>query len=229
MKSAIFCQTEAMQPLSKRIRLFAGAIICSFCMLDLPVDLKQLRKQLRKQRRSLSPYQQKQAEQATFNRLIRLPEFQHAQHIGLYLHAFGEIHTSKIMEYCFEHGKAVYLPLICNMNQRLQWVRISQHQLRTRRFAPHRLGMREPMRSRGLHISRLDIVLMPLLACDTLGTRIGMGGGFYDKTLATAVQQPFRLGLAHEFQRYNGHLKREKWDQPLDGLLTPKRMQRFKR
>lgn len=218
-----------MQVFSKRIRLPVGTIICSFCMLDFPVDLKQLRKQLRKQRRSLSIFQQKQAEQATFNRLIRLPEFKHAQHIGVYLHAFGEIHTSKIIEYCFEHGKAVYLPLICNMNQRLQWVRISQHQFRTRRFAPHRLGMREPMHSRGLHISRLNLVLMPLLACDNLGTRIGMGGGFYDKTLATAVQQPFRLGLAHEFQRYDGYLKREKWDQPLDALLTPPHIHRFKR
>ena len=195
----------------------------------MSVDLKVLRKQLRHQRRAVSSFQQKQAQQKVFQQLIRLKPFQHAKKIGIYLNAFGEIHTQKIIEYCFAHGKAVYLPLICNMNQRLQWVRISQHQFRTQRFAPHRLGMREPIRARGLHIGHLDLVLMPLLACDTAGTRIGMGGGFYDKTLASAIQRPFRLGLAHEFQLYKSYLKREKWDQPLDALLTPQRILHFKR
>ncbi len=41
---------------------------------------------------------------------------------------------------------------------------------------------------------------MPLLACDTHGTRIGMGGGYYDRTLASAPQHPYRLGIAHDFQ-----------------------------
>lgn len=224
-----FRNTNAMQLFYKRIRLSIRSVTSASRMPEFCVDLKQLRKQLRQQRRGLNKFQQKQAEQASLNRLIRLAEFQHAQHIGIYLHAFGEIHTQKIIEYCFAHGKAVYLPLICNMNQRLQWVRISQHQFRTQRFVPHRLGMREPIRARGLHIGHLDLVLMPLLACDTAGTRIGMGGGFYDKTLASAIQRPFRLGLAHEFQLYKSCLKREKWDQPLDALLTPQRILRFKR
>lgn len=214
-----------------RKRLDCSHVYClpPFRMPELSVDLKQLRKQLRQQRRRVSKFQQRQSEQATLNRLIRFSKFKHAQHIGIYLHAFGEIQTSKIIEYCFQHGKSVYLPLICNMNQRLQWVRVSQHQYRTRRFAQHRLGMREPMRSRGVHIAQLDLLMMPLLACDTTGTRIGMGGGFYDKTLATATQSPYRLGLAHEFQLQRTYLKRESWDQPLDALLTPQRIVHFKR
>ena len=46
--------------------------------------------------------------------------------------------------------------------------------------------MKEPMATRGQHVSTLDLLIMPLLACDQLGTRIGMGGGFCDRTLATA-------------------------------------------
>lgn len=192
-------------------------------------DLNTLRKDLRQQRRAVSKFQQKQSEQAVLNRIIRLPEFQQAKKIGIYLHAFGEIHTRKIMQYCFAQGKAVFLPMICNMNQRLTWVQISQHQYRSKRFSHHPLGMKEPMAARGLHVSKLDVLIMPLLACDDTGTRIGMGGGFYDKTLATAAKRPYRLGLAHDFQLLHSNIQREAWDQPLDGLLTPHHFLRFKR
>lgn len=188
-----------------------------------------LRKQLRKQRRSLNLWTQRQAEQQVLQRLIRHSYFKRSQHIGVYLHAFGEIHTQKLIHYCFSHQKHVYLPMICNMNQQLVWVEISRHQYISKRFSHHPLGMKEPMASRGKHVSHLDLLIMPLLACDKYGTRIGMGGGFYDKTLATAPTKPYRLGLAHDFQLINETLKRESWDQPLDALLTPSHLLRFKR
>ena len=89
--------------------------------------------------------------------------------------------------------------------------------------------MQEPRTSRGKHISHLDLVLMPLLACDTHGTRIGMGGGYYDRTLASAPQHPYRLGIAHDFQLIHTRLPRENWDQPVDALLTPQHFLQFKR
>ncbi|MEB3792609.1 5-formyltetrahydrofolate cyclo-ligase [Acinetobacter sp. IK40] len=192
-------------------------------------DLKLLRKQLRVKRRQLSSYQQKQAEQQVLIQLRKSVPFQTSRKIGLYLHAFGEIHTHKILKLCFQHGKQVYLPMICNMNQQLVWVRVHSNQYFNQRFSHHPLGMKEPMANRGHHVSRLDLLLMPLLACDYLGTRIGMGGGFYDRTLASAQQRPYRLGLAHDFQYIQQPLLREKWDQPLDGLLTPKKFYFFKR
>ncbi len=197
--------------------------------MRMPPDLQQLRRQLRKQRRSLNTFQQKQSEQQVLNRIIRLAHFQRAQHIGIYLHAFGEVHTRKLIEYCFQHGKTVYLPMICSMNQRLHWVSISKHQYRSKRVSHHPLGMKEPMAARGMHVSKLDLLIMPLLACDRCGTRIGMGGGFYDKTLADAPHKPYRLGLAHDFQLVQDILPRQAWDQPLDALLTPHRYVRFLR
>lgn len=187
----------------------------------MSVELKLLRKQLRLKRRKVDFFKQQQAQQKVLNRLIRLPQFQHAQKIGLYLHAFGEIQTTQIIEYCFKQYKQVYLPMICNMNQQLVWVHITQQQYRNKRFSHHPLGMQEPMTGRGLHVSTLDFLIMPLLACDPYGTRIGMGGGFYDKTLASASCKPLRVGIAHEFQLIQQRLVREKWDQPLDALITP--------
>ncbi|RZJ23472.1 MULTISPECIES: 5-formyltetrahydrofolate cyclo-ligase [unclassified Acinetobacter] len=195
----------------------------------MSVDLKVLRKQLRHQRRAVSDFQQKQAQQKVLQQLIRLKSFQHAKKVGVYLHAFGEINTNQIIEYCFKQHKQVYLPMICTMNQQLHWVRISLQQYRNKRFSYHPFGMQEPMAGRGVHVSTLDFLIMPLLACDIYGTRIGMGGGFYDKTLASAPNNPFRLGIAHDFQLIQQRLLREAWDQPLDALLTPSEYLSFKR
>ncbi|QER40080.1 5-formyltetrahydrofolate cyclo-ligase [Acinetobacter suaedae] len=192
-------------------------------------ELNTLRRQLRLRRGQLSLFQQKQAEQQVLHQFRRLNSFHSAKKIGLYLHAFGEIHTQKLLELCFQHGKQVYLPMICNMNQKLVWVKISANQYKNKRFSHHPLGMKEPMAGRGQSVSNLDLLIMPLLACDHLGTRIGMGGGYYDRTLATAPHRPFRLGLAHTFQYLHFPLSRQKWDQPLDALITPTQKYFFKR
>ncbi|ENW78791.1 5-formyltetrahydrofolate cyclo-ligase [Acinetobacter sp. ANC 3929] len=191
--------------------------------------LNSLRKQLRSKRRQLSIYEQNKAEQQVLVRLNHFPRFKAAKKIGLYLDAFGEVHTNKIIKLCFQRNKQVYLPMICNMNQNLIWIRVSATQYLNKRFSHHPLGMKEPMASRGRHVSHLDLLIMPLLACDNEGTRIGMGGGYYDRTLATATHSPYRLGLAHDFQYVDHPLSRQKWDQPLDGLLSPKKLYHFKR
>ncbi|NNH77492.1 5-formyltetrahydrofolate cyclo-ligase [Acinetobacter sp. ANC 5380] len=195
----------------------------------MSVDLKILRKQLRHQRRAISPFVQKQSQQRVLNQLLRLKQFQYSKKIGVYLHAFGEIQTRQIIEYCFKQHKDVYLPMICTMNKQLHWVKITQQQYRNNRFSYHPLGMKEPVASRGLHVSKLDLLIIPLLACDLYGTRIGMGGGFYDRTLASAGKTPFRLGIAHDFQLIQARLHRETWDQPLDALITPSKYLHFKR
>lgn len=189
----------------------------------------QLRKSIRKQRRALSNDQQKRIEHDILKKFLTHPQFAQAEKIGFYLNAFGEVKTRKIIEMSFARYKKVYLPMICNMNQRLVWVKISKNQFRQRRFSRHALGMLEPVASRGLHVSHLDLLVLPLLACDPKGTRMGMGGGFYDRTLATAPQRPYRLGIAHDFQFLNEPLQRNDWDQPLDALITPSKVYRFSR
>ena len=195
----------------------------------MSAKLNILRKTLRQQRRRVSTFEQKQSEKSVLNLIVKSAAFKHAQKIGLYLHAFGEIQTDLIIKKCFSLGKHVYLPMICNMNQQLVWVHITQQQYRNKRFSHHSLGMQEPMTGRGLHVSTLDFLIMPLLACDPYGTRIGMGGGFYDKTLASASCKPLRVGIAHDFQLIQQRLVREKWDQPLDALITPTKYLYFNR
>ena len=195
----------------------------------MSIDLKSLRQQLKTKRKQVDKFQQQYSSTQVLHRLHHFPQLQQAKRVGLYLHAFGEINTQQIIEYCFAQHKQVYLPMICSMNQQLHWVKITRQQYRNNRFSHHPLGMKEPMANRGLHVSTLDFLIMPLLACDIYGTRIGMGGGFYDKTLASTGKKPFRLGIAHDFQLIQQRLHRETWDQPLDGLITPSKYLHFKR
>lgn len=193
--------------------------------------LQQLRRHIAKQRRQSSRFAQQRAAQrvlAQFRFFLDRTR-QSIMRAGIYLDAFGEIRTQVLIQECFKRNIKVFLPKVCAMNQRLVWVEISKHQYQNHRFTKHRLGMYEPMATRGQPISKLDLVIMPLVICDTTGSRVGMGGGFYDKTLSIAPKRPIRLGLAHEFQYVAENIQRAPWDQSLDALVTPKKCYIFKR
>lgn len=188
-----------------------------------------LRKTAKNTRRALSKYQQQHATQDVLKHIIKHPKFKAAQHIGVYLSAFGEIETHALIQLCFRHHKQVYLPQITSMNQTLTWVNISFQQYKNQRFYTHRLGMKEPKNHRGHHVKTLDVLFLPLVLADQYGTRIGMGGGYYDRTLSLAPKRPYRIGLAHDFQVSNTRLQRNPWDQSLDGLITPHKHYLFSR
>lgn len=192
-------------------------------------DIKILRKEIRKKRRSLDRFTLRQSEQAAANRLLRLPQIRNSRNIGVYLDAFGEVPTAKLIITLLKRQKNVYLPLICNMDKTLHWQRISLQQWRNQRFFLHRLGMRQAMHSRGRLTSHLHCLILPLVVFDTQGHRVGMGGGFYDRTLAKCPTSPTRIGYAYDFQKSPHLLEVQKWDQGLDLMCTPNMMMRFNR
>ena len=189
-------------------------------------DLVSLRRSLRGQRRALSTRQRQQIGTAAARRLRHQPVFQRAQHIGMYLDDFGEVPTQAMIQLCFKHGKTVYLPQVRRFDQRLLFVRISRQQYQNCRFARHRLGMLEPHHSRGQSAKKLQLLILPLLGFDGTGTRLGMGGGYYDRTLANCPARPFRVGLAYDFQQVE-RLQRQVWDQPLDAAVVAGRWLSF--
>jgi 5-formyltetrahydrofolate cyclo-ligase len=77
---------------------------------------------------------------------------------------------------------------------------------------------------------QLDVIFMPLVAFDAQGQRLGMGGGFYDRTLATLPQdsqKPLLVGLAHQCQQVET-VPTEPWDVPLPLVLTPQQLWDFR-
>ena len=100
-------------------------------------------------------------------------------------------------------------------------------------LVPNRFAIPEPVpRRRPPHHARqLDLLLVPLVAFDARGNRLGMGGGYYDRTLAylghrTHWRRPRVVGLAHALQRVDA-LPKNAWDIPVDGVITEREMHRF--
>lgn len=200
--------------------------------LDVLAEQKRLRKSLRRQRLSLSMHTRRRAEQFIVRQIRRQPHFVDAQTVGLYLDAFGEVPTSALIHLCFKLRKTVYLPVVRSVNQPLSWSRITRHQWQTRRMMKHRFGMKQPLMQRGVSVKTLDCLFMPLVGFDLKGHRLGMGGGFYDRTLAAFTStgkhqnKPWRIGVAYDFQRVE-KLHSNTWDIPLHAIVTPSGYRRF--
>ncbi len=184
------------------------------------MTLADLRRYLRQTRRQLSAASQRQAGRQVAAHLRRHPTLQAAQHIGVYRAAFGEVPTHALILQLLAQDKTVYLPVIRPFDQRLIFVPVCLQQYQQQRFYRHGLGMLEPRGQRGRSVAQLDVLIMPLVAVDQRGIRLGMGGGFYDRTLAHAPHHPYRIGLAYPFQLV-ALLPARPWDQALDAIVTP--------
>jgi len=97
---------------------------------------------------------------------------------------------------------------------------------------PNRFGIPEPpLKHRHIRMPwGLELILLPLVAFDSDCNRLGMGGGFYDRTLAylrhrCCWRRPRLIGVAHECQRVEG-LPVNEWDVALDAVITERRVYR---
>lgn len=185
-------------------------------------DLRELRQRLRTLRRVLSPAERRRAALAVVRRLEDWPAWTVAMRIAGYWACDGELDPAPSLECAWAAQRSVYLPVLegeCSL-----------------RFAPYLPGM--PLRRNRFNIpepevaaeewlepSQLDLVLTPLVAFDRTGTRLGMGGGFYDRAFGFLCDpvyrshRPLLLGLGYEFQRV-ANLARQPWDVPLDAAVT---------
>ena len=197
----------------------------SLMTCEAPLTRQQLRRRLRKARRALSASQQRAAARGLYRQLPQHPLFRRARHISLYLPMDGEIDPRLLLRAAQRRGKATYLPVLS------AWPRTKMVFQRVRpgeKFKPNRFRIPEPRinPARQRKIWALDLILMPLVGFDDEGGRLGMGGGFYDRSLAyrarrKAWQKPVLLGLAHECQKVE-RLAQASWDVPLDGTVSDK-------
>ena len=89
----------------------------------------------------------------------------------------------------------------------------------------------EPVGLCSSSLSRLDLLLIPLLGFDDTGSRIGMGGGYYDRALEFTrydqyYRRPYLIGLAHDNQKLSTIMPQD-WDIPLDGIFTESGFKKF--
>lgn len=179
----------------------------------------QLRQQIRKTRANLTALQQQQAEDSITQQALALIEARNAQHIALYVSFDGEISTEKLIKTLWAQDKHVYLPVLHPFNpNHLLFLRY----LPDTPMLKNKFGIWEPKLNvqNVLPLDELDILFTPLVAFDKQGNRLGMGGGFYDRTLQNWQNSSFiPVGLAHQCQQVE-QLPTEAWDVPLHRILV---------
>ena len=179
----------------------------------------QLRQQIRKTRANLTALQQQQAEDSITQQALAFIEERNAQHIALYVSFDGEISTDKLIKNLWAQDKHVYLPVLHPFNpNHLLFLRY----LPDTPMLKNKFGIWEPKLNvqNVLPLDELDILFTPLVAFDKQGNRLGMGGGFYDRTLQNWQNSSFiPVGLAHQCQQVE-QLPTEAWDVPLHRILV---------
>ena len=185
-------------------------------------SLSQLRQQMRHARRALGHATQKHHAQALAKSVCRSRTFINSKAIACYLANDGEIDPRYIIERAWLMHKQVYLPVLSPLGHRLYFAPYSPGAP----MSANRFGIMEPdCHPREWRSARqLDLIFLPLVAFDAAGNRAGMGGGFYDRSLAYRQhrqlwQRPALYGLAHELQKTE-QLSVRSWDIPLDGIAT---------
>ncbi len=187
--------------------------------METPAERRALRREIRRQRRSLSGPERRAAARALSDRVARTHWFRNSRTIAVYLPNDGEIDLSRLVERAWAMGKRAYLPRL--FGRRLWFLPFHARSV----LAGNRFSIPEPVAParRRIRPLFLDLVLFPLVAFDERGNRLGMGGGYYDRTFEAmrrhAWPGPKRIGVAYEFQRVDA-LPAADWDIPLDGVVT---------
>ena len=191
-----------------------------------------LRAELRAKRRALSEHQQRQAQQQL---LAKAADFiQTADVIAAYLPNDGEISPQALIDYAWAHNKTVALPVLHPFHhQTLLFVRYTSES----NMINNKFGIPEPEVTiqNIIPMHTIDSIFVPLVGFDNQGNRMGMGGGFYDRTLAPMTQSqqvgylsfkisapPALIGLAHDVQMLDS-IPTAQWDIPMSHILTPQK------
>lgn len=200
------------------------------------LERQRLRRELRQLRRSLSP-SQRAAAHRQFARILRHSFWSShllraGSRVAVYFAYGHEANLAHVITLARRRRCELYLPVITDFrHSRMRFV----HYEVESRMRINRYGIAEPEARQAAIVPalHLDLVLLPLVGFDAQGWRLGSGAGFYDRSLhhlreGRRWRRPKLIGVGYECQRV-AHLRPDRWDVPLDGILTEHGLQRMRR
>jgi len=182
-----------------------------------------LRRQMKAKLAAMSPKEIATKSYAACEKLIALPEYHRARAVMLYLPISQEVDTAEIALHAWRQDKAVLAPKV-NRRQR-HMLAVEIHSLDDG-LARGEFGIREPADGEPWPVEEIDFIVVPALAYDGSGGRLGRGGGFYDRFLADPNIRALPCGLGFDEQVVD-ELPVHAHDLPVAVLVTDKRVLRF--
>lgn len=175
---------------------------------------KELRKKMKDLRAALLPHQRKEAALRVHQAVIKLPEFQSAQTLFCYASAGSELATDFLAA---AHPRVAFPKVLGEGEMRFYC---------GGKMKPGFRGIIEPQGGEEVSPKAGDLMLLPGLAFGENGSRLGYGGGYYDRYLQGCIERPICCGIGYEVQVLDV-LPTEPHDQKLDLLITEKKNRRF--
>ncbi len=188
----------------------------------------QIRQHIRTKRKDLSEAHQDSYSRHLVNQLQTHPRLKQAKNVALYLPNDGELCTHSLINWCWLNNINTYLPVLHPFSPgNLLFI----HYHEETEMEANKYGIKQPKLDKQavLPKEQLDIIFTPLVAFDHSGNRLGMGGGYYDRTLASWFKDnsgPYPIGLAHDLQCLE-QLPAQSWDVPLPEVITPSKVWRW--
>jgi 5-formyltetrahydrofolate cyclo-ligase len=194
------------------------------------MESHQIRDQIKAHRQQLSQQTLKFHSQKVLRQATNYPPFRHSRRIAFYIAVRGEMDPAPLLQRALRTGKSVFLPILRERPSRGLW--FAPFTTRSD-FSTNQFGIPEPNYNHSKLVMpwSLDLVFVPLVAFDKEGHRLGMGGGYYDRTFAFKTKRshlkgPKLIGLAHDFQLQT-QLPVMPWDIPLNAVITEAAIYKF--
>ena len=190
--------------------------------------MRNLRSKLKRQRLMLTQDQIRHVSSRINNLVWGLPELSRRRRLAVYMAINGEIDCDELTENSWLRNCSVFAPVL--RGRQMKFAPLN----RDSRLLVNRFGIAEPecTPQQLIRPCDLDIVIVPLLAFDSRGNRLGMGAGYYDRSFSFLRARrkwfhPKLIGVAYEFQRVQ-RIKLKPWDVPLNVVVTESKVYRFR-
>ncbi|MDY6065884.1 MAG: 5-formyltetrahydrofolate cyclo-ligase [Finegoldia sp.] len=184
------------------------------------MDKKSIRKQMQEKRDNIA--NKEAVDKDLLEKLRGLDEFKNSNNFFIFVSCKSEFDTHDLIRDLIEDGKKVYVPFVVGEGQMIYTEVKSFDDLEPGSYGI--LEPKEPLKS----TDNLDFILVPGLAFDKNGYRIGYGGGFYDRFLDSLDENAHRVSVAYDFQIFDD-LDPDSYDQPVEKIITPSRVLEIKK
>lgn len=185
--------------------------------MGAPRSKEFLREQFKKVRSQVPPDLAEAAALGVWAVLSKRPEFDSARNVGAFFSVGTEINTYPILEGVLKEGKKLYLPRLIKDQSRFDFIPVENFE----HLAAGAFGIQEPVGGHPVDPALLDLVLVPGLAFDPRGHRLGFGLGYYDRVLPKLNPAALSIGIGYAFQIVE-MLPNDPHDVPMKALLTEK-------
>ncbi|MCK9265444.1 5-formyltetrahydrofolate cyclo-ligase [bacterium] len=181
-------------------------------------EKKKIRRVMINRRKSLNLNQWLKGSRTIQEKLLVSEYYLNAKTLLIYAHFGREVKTDIVIKNAFDNGKTVCIPFNDIPEKKFYPSVISSE-----KDIDRTKNIPEPYFFRPYPPEKIDLVILPGLAFDLLGNRIGMGGGFYDKFLSTIKKDVIKAVFTFDFQILEEKIPAEQWDEKVDIIITEKR------